>query len=67
MDLFSPCDLGPHRLRNRPVMVPMTWLRYGQDGVPDDVIAKYYVQRVSTRLIVTEDAFPDLAARIWLG
>ena len=67
MDLFSPCDLGPYRLRNRLVMAPMTRLRCGRDGVPGDMVAEYYAQRASMGLIVTEGAFPDLAARTWLG
>ena len=67
MDLFSPCDLGPYRLRNRLVMAPMTRLRCGRDGVPGDMVAEYYAQRASMGLIVTEGAFPELAARTWLG
>ena len=67
MDLFSPCDLGPHRLRNRLVMAPMTRLRCGRDGVPGEMVAEYYAQRASMGLIVTEGAFPDLAARTWPG
>ena len=67
MDLFSPCDLGPYRVRNRLVMAPMTRLRCGRDGVPSDMVAEYYAQRASMGLIVTEGAFPDLAARTWLG
>ena len=67
MDLFSPCDIGPYRLRNRLVMAPMTRLRCGRDGVPGDMVAEYYAQRASMGLIVTEGAFPELAARTWLG
>lgn len=67
MDLFSPCDLGPYHVRNRLVMAPMTRLRCGRDGVPSDMVAEYYAQRASMGLIVTEGAFPDLAARTWLG
>ena len=67
MDLFSPCDFGPYRVRNRLVMAPMTRLRCGRDGVPSDMVAEYYAQRASMGLIVTEGAFPDLAARTWLG
>ena len=67
MDLFSPCDFGPYRLRNRLVMAPMTRLRCGRNGVPGALVVEYYAQRASMGLIVTEGVFPDMAARTWLG
>ena len=41
MDLFSSCDLGPYRVRNRLVMAPMTRLRCGRDGV-NGIISFFY-------------------------
>ena len=53
--LFTPFDLGPNRLRNRVVMAPMTRQRAlpGSDA-PHALNARYYAQRASAGLIVTE-------------
>lgn len=51
--LFSPIKLGDRTLANRIVMSPMTRLR--ADGtIPTELMAKYYAQRASAGLIVTE-------------
>ncbi|WP_437598632.1 alkene reductase [Sorangium sp. So ce590] len=51
--LFSPFALGPLSLPNRLVMAPMTRCR--ADGhVPTELHARYYEQRASAGLIVTE-------------
>jgi N-ethylmaleimide reductase len=54
--LFSPLILGTITLRHRVVMAPLTRLRSEQPGdIPGDLMAEYYVQRVSPgRFIVTE-------------
>jgi N-ethylmaleimide reductase len=52
--LLEPFKLGPHRLRNRMVMSPMTRNRSGAAGVPTALAASYYEQRASAGLIVTE-------------
>lgn len=52
--LFEPCDLGPIRLANRIVMAPMTRSRATHSNAPDALIAKYYEQRATAGLIVTE-------------
>ena len=54
MSLFSSYPLGPIILSNRMVMAPMTRCRTGADRVPTDLMAKYYQQRSSAGLIVTE-------------
>lgn len=53
-DLFSPVQLGPYTLPNRIVMAPMTRNRAGEGNVPTAINAKYYAQRATAGLIVTE-------------
>ena len=53
--LFSPLDLSGQSLPNRIVMAPMTRSRSTQPGdVPNDMMARYYAQRASAGLIITE-------------
>jgi N-ethylmaleimide reductase len=53
-DLFSPVKLGSIALSNRIVMAPLTRNRAGEGGVPQDINVKYYEQRASAGLIITE-------------
>lgn len=53
-NLHSDYELGPLRLPNRLVMAPMTRNRAGADNVPTELAARYYAQRASAGLIVTE-------------
>ncbi|PJJ53013.1 alkene reductase [Hymenobacter chitinivorans] len=56
-NLFSSYQLGALTLPNRLVMAPMTRSRAKNDGnVPTDSTVKYYVQRASAGLIITEGA-----------
>jgi N-ethylmaleimide reductase len=53
--LFQPLTLGPLQLSNRMVMSPMTRSRSDQPGnVPNAMMARYYAQRASAGLIITE-------------
>jgi N-ethylmaleimide reductase len=52
--LFDPVKVGPYTLSNRIVMAPMTRSRAGAGFVPTDLMVKYYSQRASAGLIVTE-------------
>lgn len=53
--LFEPTSLGPLTLKNRFVMPPLTRQRSGQPGdVPTQVMARYYQQRATAGLIVSE-------------
>lgn len=52
--LFQPIDLGAIRLKNRIVMAPLTRNRAGQGNVPTESNAKYYAQRSTAGLIVSE-------------
>lgn len=52
--LLDPLDLGGLKLPNRIVMAPLTRLRGTVDHVPTPLIAKYYSQRASAGLIISE-------------
>jgi N-ethylmaleimide reductase len=53
-DLFSPFTMGALSLANRIVMAPLTRSRMGRDGVPNELHARYYAQRASAGLIISE-------------
>ncbi|MGC6096710.1 alkene reductase [Citrobacter portucalensis] len=53
--LFETTCIGKLELKNRIVMAPMTRARTAQPGnIPTDSMAKYYAQRASAGLIITE-------------
>jgi N-ethylmaleimide reductase len=53
--LFTPFQVGAFTLPNRLVMAPMTRSRAKNPGnVPDDSTVKYYAQRASAGLLITE-------------
>lgn len=54
MDLFSPIKIGNYRLKNRIFMAPMTRCRSVLDNAANDMMARYYAQRASAGLIITE-------------
>ena len=54
--LFSNYTLGNTELANRMVMAPMTRSRASIDGALNDDIVKYYQQRATAGLIITEGA-----------
>jgi N-ethylmaleimide reductase len=54
INLLSPYKLGNLELPNRMVMAPLTRNRAGDGNVPGPLNAKYYVQRASAGLIITE-------------
>jgi N-ethylmaleimide reductase len=53
-DLFSPFQLGPIELKNRIVMAPLTRNRANAVSAPTDLMARYYAQRASAGLTITE-------------
>ncbi|MCR5914266.1 HAD-IA family hydrolase [Corynebacterium sp. zg254] len=65
--LFTPLDLPDHRLANRVTMAALTRQRAGEDGVPTDLHVRYYSQRASAGLIVTEGTFPAFSSRAFPG
>ena len=56
--LFSKAMLGPFALQNRLVMSPMTRNR-ATGNVPNELMARYYAQRASAGLIITEGTSPS--------
>ena len=56
--LFSSYPLGPVTLKNRVVMAPMTRNR-SLGNVPGEIVARYYAQRATAGLIVTEGVAPS--------
>ena len=53
-NLFRPLTIGQLTLRNRIVLAPMTRSRAGAERIPNATIAKYYEQRSSAGLLITE-------------
>lgn len=54
--LFTPFKIGDTQLVNRIVMTPMTRSRATVGDSADELPAKYYQQRASAGLIITEGA-----------
>jgi N-ethylmaleimide reductase len=52
--LFTALELGSIRIPNRIIMAPLTRMRAGPDNVPTELNAKYYAQRASAGLIISE-------------
>lgn len=52
--LLSPTRLGALDLPNRVVLAPMTRSRAGAGNAPTDLTVRYYVQRASAGLMITE-------------
>ncbi|MBZ4019253.1 alkene reductase [Streptomyces purpurogeneiscleroticus] len=60
---FDPVDLAGLTLANRLVMAPMTRNRATADGVPTPSMVRYYTQRASAGLIITEATQPNVVGR----
>jgi N-ethylmaleimide reductase len=56
--LFQTLRAGELLLPNRVVMAPMTRNRATIDGTPTDLMARYYAQRATAGLIITEATTP---------
>ena len=67
MQLFAPVSLGAIALTNRVVMAPLTRLRAGEAGIPNDLLVEHYRQRATTGLIVTEGTFTSQVSRAYPG
>lgn len=53
-DLFEPAKLGSLNLKNRFIMAPLTRSRSDEKGLANKMMAKYYAQRASAGLIISE-------------
>ena len=60
--LFSPLQLGVLQIPNRIIMAPLTRMRAGPNSVPTPMNAKYYAQRASAGLIISEGTAVSLDA-----
>ena len=58
-NLFETFPMGKLTLSNRLVMNPMTRCRADAAGVPNPLMAEYYVQRASAGLIISEGIAPS--------
>ncbi len=65
--LLSPFDLRGLPLKNRVVLAPMTRARAGEERLPNDLMAKYYAQRASAGLIITEATVISKQGIGWLN
>lgn len=54
MTLLSPIKIGNYNLKNRIFMAPMTRCRSVENNIPNEMMARYYAQRASAGLIITE-------------
>ncbi|WP_020137145.1 alkene reductase [Streptomyces sp. 351MFTsu5.1] len=61
--LFTGFELGGLRLPNRVVMAPMSRVRAAADGLATPSMARYYAQRASAGLIVSEGVQPSLVGQ----
>ncbi|HKT96757.1 MAG TPA: alkene reductase [Paraburkholderia sp.] len=52
--LFDPIQIGDLTLPNRIIMAPLTRQRSGEARVPNALMAKYYAERASAGLIISE-------------
>lgn len=57
--LWTPIALGDIALPHRLAMAPMTRNRSTAEGVPTELNARYYAQRASNALIITEGTQPS--------
>ncbi len=65
--LFQKITLGDITLKNKIVMAPMTRNRATADGIPTQLMAKYYGQRASAGLIITEGIQPNIVGQGFLN
>jgi 2,4-dienoyl-CoA reductase-like NADH-dependent reductase (Old Yellow Enzyme family) len=54
---FDPLTIGGLELPNRVIMPPLTRARASKTGVPKEIMVKYYRQRASAGLIISEGTY----------
>jgi N-ethylmaleimide reductase len=52
--LFTPIQFGAIELPNRILMAPLTRARAGREAIPNELMARYYRQRATAGLIISE-------------
>ena len=60
---FDPIQIGQLTLPNRIVMAPMTRSRAAGPGLATQLMARYYAQRASAGLIITEGVQPSVVGQ----
>ncbi|TVZ51430.1 alkene reductase [Dokdonia sp. Hel_I_53] len=58
-ELLSPLNSERISLKNKMVMAPLTRSRSTQEHIPTDIMAKYYGERATAGLIITEGTAPS--------
>lgn len=64
--LLQPFDFQGLSLSNRIAMAPMTRARAGEQRIPNEIMGKYYAQRASVGLIITEATTISQQANGWV-
>lgn len=54
--LFTSISVGPHELKHRAVLAPLTRMRTESGNVPGDLMVEYYSQRASDGGLLISDA-----------
>ncbi len=65
--MFEPLSIGELHLKNRIALAPMTRGRAGEERVPNDLMAEYYLQRASAALLITEATVVSKQGVGWIG
>lgn len=64
--LLSPFSMRDLDLTNRIVLAPLTRARSGSNRIPNEIMAKYYGQRATAGLIITEATTVSPQANGWV-
>lgn len=56
LSLFSPLQIGRHKLVHRVIMAPLTRMRAGSGNVPSELAAEYYGQRATPGGLIIAEA-----------
>ena len=65
--LFEKIQIGDLQLNNRIAMAPMTRGRAGDSRVPNEMMAKYYHQRSSAGMLISEATVISAQGNGWVG
>ena len=66
LGVLSPFSLGGMEMKNRVVFSPLTRARSNKEGIPNELMLEYYVQRSSAGLIISEGTHVSELAMGWV-
>lgn len=66
-NIFTPITIGDYQLSNRIFMAPLTRGRAVENGIPNNIMAKYYGQRAGAGLIIAEATAVDRKGLGWMN